>query len=1552
MPRETRSRGRATRIARAQKQVSEVGSHKDHELEPEVGRAVSVSRHPLTVSTQTNVLKHTHTNTESKRSAAVKNRSATVRVTAVTGSCSNNKENVHTTNKNKNNNNNNSNTKATTPFSHAKASALATKHAEQAITLIRTLSEQVFAAASNSARGSRAIALCSKLIENLEKNPKAAIVAKAYHKVGYLLFNQNRYKDAVVALRRAIVLYDCFGDVSSSTECTASLLKSAIAFATKLLSEKKATTAHEYLEKVKSAVTKQLQQNCDAQVQLESSFVDVWKVMCAYCVHLYEQQCTHTVPSNDRGYPATDDEHTVCACWESMQEHQEKCLFVVDLENIIWDWQHTVETADKIGEHDWSKLLPNMLLLSDFARFFELHSIQLSIDQFAVWLSLWVPQFCPRQRAFLMARLASSHGAIGNSSEADMWHVYATQAHGIEQFDSNSPTFAEFIESQLQLDFGVEPSEVDVVDAICESIGSVCEALDAAHELDSFTMQLCLLQVEYVSGYTNNTADSESTRQACEALWYALKRAVDTVSSSVSTSKALLVMSQATCSYVLARAMFDADIIGRALYMGEFCFKTHQRLLASACASVPSHKRSVSDSSADSKLQLDVMVRDVVHQTSLEALPCSRWHFARCLAHSLELFGQILCQIGMTRHSDYYFTRGIALARRMCAPLLHSTFQSRLLHSWARSHNTAEIESRSYLMQSNANSVKTRVHRFVAMCSVSAAGLPPADRAEVDSAFVDLVAELCSTSAGSFDDIALVAACNDTELDHHADSLHDAVTQLSEAISTQTSLLRTLDLLTVAAAFVRHRVGDSVLPVPCDMHESLCTDALAVARSLELRPILCAELEGLYQRSVSSICTDDDQSRSRWLSSPIHRTSLSKQKKSRRRQCRSKLPTWLTSDIQHMSQSLNQSLLSGHAFVVRSLSEQLMQCIARNHQLAASMVLQSGFAPAYEAELSHSLAVAEYQQQMVQPFISDQDTITSLSDALRSMHIHSSDSMKEAMAIKRRILEPSQQADLLKCAIDFQHSQIDILPKTWSIVSLSLAHGQRDLIVNRLCSSEAPVIVRTALTHPPKPPVSSASSDIGDYKHTAVRRSTRSTRSTRSCRSSRRVVAAAVTTAATKKTTNVATADSVLQRFDQIMKDSKENTHASVHAKSKAQKKQWWEDRYALDQNLQHLLQDAEAQWFGAFRGLALGSICDSNLADLVQQTACTLTVSLSETANVQIDQQMVLAIVSALVVPSNDELRAAICFLLNWSVHLNPSVTEVEQLCSESDTRTALLGKCVELVADTMHSLLASSVSVSSTSSIPRNPVILILDRHLQRLPVESLPSLRYHQVSRMPSLKALVSHFIHCRSQFEISDEGVFQFGVESVYYSLNPSNDLPNTQACFQDMFESASHWTGCVAEPPRRDELCSALETNDAYVYCGHSAGEQYHGMDVVKKWKVKSLVFLMGCSSGLLHSRGEFDPTGMVHAYLLAGAPSVVASLWDVTDRDIDQFTQRMLVDCGLLESDALSDSNSSDHNQHCCSVAGTLPIARASCRLRFLIGCAPVVYGVPCSVSQ
>ena len=84
--------------------------------------------------------------------------------------------------------------------------------------------------------------------------------------------------------------------------------------------------------------------------------------------------------------------------------------------------------------------------------------------------------------------------------------------------------------------------------------------------------------------------------------------------------------------------------------------------------------------------------------------------------------------------------------------------------------------------------------------------------------------------------------------------------------------------------------------------------------------------------------------------------------------------------------------------------------------------------------------------------------------------------------------------------------------------------------------------------------------------------------------------------------------------------------------------------------------------------------------------------------------------------------------------------------------------------------------------------------------------------------------------------------------------------------------------------------------------------------------------------------------------LHSGCPVAVANLWDVTDRDIDRFSQAVLANW------LGADTKKVTAKQHLCdgasvSVSTSITNSRNACRLTSLIGAAPVCYGIPVAVK-
>ena len=120
--------------------------------------------------------------------------------------------------------------------------------------------------------------------------------------------------------------------------------------------------------------------------------------------------------------------------------------------------------------------------------------------------------------------------------------------------------------------------------------------------------------------------------------------------------------------------------------------------------------------------------------------------------------------------------------------------------------------------------------------------------------------------------------------------------------------------------------------------------------------------------------------------------------------------------------------------------------------------------------------------------------------------------------------------------------------------------------------------------------------------------------------------------------------------------------------------------------------------------------------------------------------------------------------------------------------------------------------------------------------------------------------------------------------------------------------------------------------------------------------------LFGCSSGLLKDMGDFDRTGTPFNYMLAGwyvmqnpinnlqltseySPTLVASLWDVTDKDLDKFTQSVFDKLRLTPKRVKAWK--AEDTEGCASVVTAVAESREVCKLPYMTGAAPVVYGIP-----
>lgn len=245
-----------------------------------------------------------------------------------------------------------------------------------------------------------------------------------------------------------------------------------------------------------------------------------------------------------------------------------------------------------------------------------------------------------------------------------------------------------------------------------------------------------------------------------------------------------------------------------------------------------------------------------------------------------------------------------------------------------------------------------------------------------------------------------------------------------------------------------------------------------------------------------------------------------------------------------------------------------------------------------------------------------------------------------------------------------------------------------------------------------------------------------------------------------------------------------------------------------------------------------------------------------------------------------------------------------------------------------------------------------LILDESLQRFPFESMSCFKESAICRLPSLPFALAKLVEANK----NGASAFSFHPEQTSYILDPESNLSGTKERLLPFLDSlnekyGAHWKSVVGEIPSSEFMNQGLTAIDGLLlYFGHSGGQQYFSRERIRdmsRMTQGSLasVILMGCSSGKLesvntkHSTSKeklpihYEPEGIALSYLIEGAPCVVGNLWDVTDRDIDRYAMSLL--------DAVF-VNSSDN-----SIAQSVAMARSACKLRYVVGCAPVCYGLP-----
>ncbi|CAL9041755.1 unnamed protein product [Musa banksii] len=455
--------------------------------------------------------------------------------------------------------------------------------------------------------------------------------------------------------------------------------------------------------------------------------------------------------------------------------------------------------------------------------------------------------------------------------------------------------------------------------------------------------------------------------------------------------------------------------------------------------------------------------------------------------------------------------------------------------------------------------------------------------------------------------------------------------------------------------------------------------------------------------------------------------------------------------------------------------------------------------------------------------------------------------------------------------------------------------------------------------------------------------------------------------------------DCILPSYKQLLEENFLLLSNTTFAAADVQMKNasWWSQRTMLNNRLNKLLKSMEISWLGPWGCLLLG---ERSVPDRVEKLVHKLISVLKSEGRFEINYTLISAIIGG--AKSVADAESCINQLLLYKGYFGRGAC-----CGEERFRAFSAVAQTGLATEFIHDLIKEALA-EYAEQVAREPVIIVLDSDVQMLPWENLPILRSQEVYRMPSVSSIfLTLDKSCSHHKRDSGFGTIIPAVDplNAYYLLNPSGDLNDTQLEFEQWFRN-QELEGKAGNLPDTKELIIALQNHDLFLYFGHGSGTQYIPEKEVQKLHHCAATLLMGCSSGSLLHRGCYAPQGAPLSYLFAGSPSVIANLWDVTDKDIDRFGKALLKSWLHEELVALSNStrdgqlvqqfscmsmdddvtltsvktrrkvsdgklrNLSDGSNRGCRrnrIASFMSQARDSCKLPMLIGASPVCYGVP-----
>ncbi|KAI5180222.1 hypothetical protein NEOKW01_0551 [Nematocida sp. AWRm80] len=275
---------------------------------------------------------------------------------------------------------------------------------------------------------------------------------------------------------------------------------------------------------------------------------------------------------------------------------------------------------------------------------------------------------------------------------------------------------------------------------------------------------------------------------------------------------------------------------------------------------------------------------------------------------------------------------------------------------------------------------------------------------------------------------------------------------------------------------------------------------------------------------------------------------------------------------------------------------------------------------------------------------------------------------------------------------------------------------------------------------------------------------------------------------------------------------------------------------------------------------------------------------------------------------------------------------------------------------------------------------IALVMEDSLGNIPMEMCDLFRNNGIFRSISLNELIEEH-RTRKKQQIFKATSTQSNKQQFFYVLNPENNLHRTEERLEEVISTyLPHSLGIKGRIPRPFEIEENILSHDIFLYFGHGGGEKFftpRRLTQLYKQKLKEkerlsenasslerdkailsntngipydhrvsdkdiamtvidfslrskCIFLFGCASAKMYSYSSYNIHSTSISYLLHPLVStVVGTLWDVTDKDLD------IMSIGIIEA----------LNKRKQPLSYTLNHLKHSCKLKYLNGSALIMYG-------